>query len=249
MLSMTPTPMAAPSRLEISRSRTAPEPALSGQDTALYGLRCLKRQIREGTVTLEVRQATADDLPVILRLIDDAKAWLKTKGTNQWSEDWADEDGRGRSARVGYSLKEGTTFLATVPNQGGELAVATVTIEKKPHLHVWPAEEETSEGLAYLSRLVTAREFSGLRIGAALLDWACAFAKREYGAKLIRIDVWTDNYALHRYYEDLDFEFRGLCPDENYPSRALFQRATEIYKGIGPSVLELSEFSPGPHWI
>jgi GNAT superfamily N-acetyltransferase len=244
MLCTTPAPLAAPSRLDISRTFNAPESARKVQDTALHGIRSLRRQVREGSVTPEVRRATAEDLPDILKLIDDAKAWLRTKGTDQWSEDWADEAGRGRSARVGYSLTERTTFLATLANQGWEIPVATVTIEQKPHLNVWPAEEETSESVAYLSRLVTAREFSGLQIGGGLIDWACSFAKREYGAKLIRIDVWTDNYELHDYYKDLDFEFRGLCPDESYPSRALFQRATEISTGIGPSFLELSESVP-----
>ncbi|HYZ53632.1 MAG TPA: GNAT family N-acetyltransferase [Streptosporangiaceae bacterium] len=231
--------------LEVRRTFNAAEEALQTRDTAPYSLAALAQQISEGTVTLQVRRATVEDLAVILDMIDEAKAWLRTKGTDQWSKDWPDKDGRRRSDRVEHSLKEETTWLVRLVVQGREIPVATVTIEKKANPDVWPGQEKTGGSAAYLSRLVTARGFAGLQIGAALIDWACAYAEREYHAKSIRIDVWTNNCALHKYYENLDFEARGKCPNEDYPSRALFERATSIKKGLGPSLVELRDTSSG----
>ena len=56
--------------------------------------------VRRGKLSLDIRCAVDSDLPAVLELIDEAKLWLPTKKTNQWSKDWADQKGRKRSDRV-----------------------------------------------------------------------------------------------------------------------------------------------------
>jgi GNAT superfamily N-acetyltransferase len=76
-------------------------------------------------------------------------------------------------------------------------------------------------------RVVVSRSYSGIGLGAALLDWAAEVAKRDHQAALIRIDAWTTNLNLHAYYEEQRFTRReGRDPRElaNYPSQALFER-------------------------
>src|SRR5690348_411922 len=85
----------------------------------------------------------------------------------------------------------------------------------------WPTKKERQ---GYVHRLVTARGYTGLGLGAALIDWAGRRGRLYYGAKWIRIDVWTTNKRLHKYYENQQFEPCGLCTDEEYPSGALFQK-------------------------
>ena len=64
---------------------------------------------------LTIRPARVDDMTKIINLTDEAKAWLRYKGTDQWSMDWPDQKARGhrvlrgmadtyRSAREGYDL-------------------------------------------------------------------------------------------------------------------------------------------------
>lgn len=234
MLDMRKTPPATgPSTVEIVRTLIEAEQASGTRQPAPYDLATITRQSDTGAAELQIRRATVEDRPVILGLIEEAKAWLKTKGTDQWSTDWPDKDGRRRSDRVEISLKEETTWLVWFVSENEKTAVATVTIEKNATPGVWPDSEVSGEPAAYLSRLVTAREFAALGIGAALLDWACAYAAREFEAKVIRIDVWTDNYALHEYYKDQGFHEAGLCPNEDYPSRALFYKYTSDIKAHG----------------
>ena len=182
-----------------------------------------------------------DDLPTILHLLEEAKVWLRTKGTDQWSTDSPDKDGRTRSARVECSLKEDKTWLVYFSFRGSRnIPVATVTIERTVNTDIWTQPEKIAERAVYLSRLVTARNFSGLQIGNALIDWACDHAVREYDAKWIRIDVWTRNRALHRYYRQRGFVSCGLCPDKSYPARALFQRPTSMGIKDKPLLIERS---------
>ena len=117
----------------------------------------------------------------------------------------------------------------------GVTAAATITVDADEPLDlneqpVWPERERRRSAL-YVRRIVVARNYAGCGLGAALLDWAADIAQREYGAALIRIDVWTTNVALHNYYEGQRFTGRlGRNPAElaGYPSQTLFQREADM---------------------
>ena len=82
----------------------------------------------------------------------------------------------------------------------------------------------------YVCRLVINRAFARQGLGAALLDWAGLRARRWYGARWIRVDVWTTNTRLHAYYQRQGFGFCGFSEAfRHYPSAALFQKETSRY--------------------
>jgi ribosomal protein S18 acetylase RimI-like enzyme len=59
-----------------------------------------------------------------------------------------------------------------------------------------------------------------------LLNWAANRAVRSYGARWVRVDVWTTNKELHDYYQRQGFTLVRIRNDLEYPSGALFQRPT-----------------------
>ncbi|HEY2280145.1 MAG TPA: GNAT family N-acetyltransferase [Streptosporangiaceae bacterium] len=196
---------------------------------------------------LYVRRAQPKDLDAITGMIDDAKVRLRELGTDQWSTDWADRQGRKRRDRVEHSLAEGKTWLAEFiyehPVHPAVLPVATVTIERTANPAVWTDSPVTDEPAVYLGRLVTAEGFGGLHIGSRMLDWAGRHGADRYGAQWIRIDVWTTNTALHEYYVKRDFEDAGLVPDQSYPSQKLFQRPARYESGTAITIYEVD--TPG----
>ena len=164
---------------------------------------------------------TPDDLGAVLGLIEDARRWLKAQGKDQWAEPWPDEEQRDARVLKGLANKK------TVIVRQGDTPVATVTMANWHNPKVWmPAACacDLSERAVYLHRLITARKYAGHGLGELLIDWAAKRARAKYGAQWIRIDVWTTNTDLHRYYQRLGFESCGSCPDPSYPSGALFQR-------------------------
>jgi ribosomal protein S18 acetylase RimI-like enzyme len=182
-------------------------------------------RVRRGQLKLDIRSAVSNDQAAVLELIDEAKLWLPSKFTDQWSKDWADQQGRKRSDRVQDSLTQGTTWIVTVTYENQSYAVATVTIEPQGNPLVWDRPGDLDDSAVYLSRLVVARRFAGLKIGTAVLNWACDHARNRHQAKLVRIDVWTRNFVLHKYYRAQGFRWQGYCQDKFYPSRARFQRS------------------------
>jgi GNAT superfamily N-acetyltransferase len=177
--------------------------------------------LRQGDMgdRLQVRRAAADDLLVILGLIDEAATWLRTKNTDQWARPWPNQVAR--DARVRQGIRGGNTWIA---EEHGTL-VATLTYRPHGNHALW-TQHERNEPAVYVSRLIVSREVSGLGIGAAMIDWAGQRAARDWGAHWIRIDVWTTNMALHNYYQARGFRFCRMCPFDPwvYPSAALFQK-------------------------
>ncbi len=172
----------------------------------------------------QLRPAFPGDLRTLTALIDDAADWLRTKGTTQWNRPWPSREERDR--RVYASLVNGESWILW----DGAVAVATVSVTPEPDEYLWTDLERT-EPAVYLHRLVLNRDYAGLWIGAQLLDWAAETARREHDARWIRIDVWSDNHALHRYYLERGFEWvRRSTAVPGYPAGALFQRDTRLVR-------------------
>ena len=182
---------------------------------------------------MALAEPTRENLEIVLGLIADARSWLGTKGTDQWAEPWPDREQR--DARVLRGLENKKTWIVW----DGNNPAATVTMANWHNPAVWSkgaCECDLAERAVYVHRLITARNYAGRGLGAQLIDWAGLRARSIYGARWIRIDVWTSNDALHRFYEKIGFERCGTCPNSSYPSGALFQKPMPKSERIMPLV-------------
>lgn len=180
-------------------------------------------QLNRGAMTdiWTVRLAQAGDESIILGLIDEAAAWLQAmKETNQWSRPWPNR--AARDERVARGIAEGRTWMV----EDAGTVIGTVTYRKDGNRKLWKRKERRDPAV-YVSRLIIARAYAGLGIGASLVDWAGLRGAREWNASSIRVDVWTTNTALHNYYEKHGFRAvrtRQFHDPWKYPSGALFQK-------------------------
>lgn len=186
-------------------------------------------------------EATPENLNTILRFIAEARGYLAVKGTDQWSKPWPDK--KQRDVRVWQGLERGATWIVWV----GRRPAATVTVARTPNTAVWrDAECSLDEPAVYAHRLIIDRQFAGWGLGADLIDWTGVYGHREWGAKWIRIDVWTTNEGLHGYYMNKGFDPCGIAPDPEYPSGKLFQKSvSDIPELFSPLFTEL-EPDPDP---
>lgn len=199
----------------------------------------------DGAMTPTLRigraKATSEHVNAILGLIDEAREWLPSKDTDQWSKPWPDREQR--DARVYRALVLGATWLVWEIVCGRAILAATVTVTAKANRAVWSASAcELAERAVYAHRLITARRYAGWGLGAELIDWAGRRGRRKYGAQCIRIDVWTGNEALHGYYMKHGFEQRGTCHDAEYPSGVLLEKPiSEIPSPANPQFVRSNE--------
>lgn len=137
--------------------------------------------------------AQLDDLPMLLSFRDEAAAWLGELGTDQWRRPYPAD-------RLRAAVEAGQTFVV----RDGKVTAATVTLAPVPPEGLWTSEEEADPAL-YVSKLTVARTHAGQNLGGRLLDWGGDRAYRSRAA-WVRLDAWTTNRALQRYYLRQGFE-------------------------------------------
>jgi GNAT superfamily N-acetyltransferase len=167
---------------------------------------------------MDVGRGGPDDVPAIMRMLDDAQDWLASLGrTGQWGTDhWS-----GVPAAVDRFTALATSATVWLARIDGEVA-GVVIISTTPPGYVPPAAEPEH----YVSLLVTARAFAGAGVGAALLAHARAEA-RAAGVGLLRVDCYDgDDHRLVAYYEKQGFTSIATFTARNgtWPGRLLALR-------------------------
>lgn len=165
-----------------------------------------------------IRPARPGDVDEVMRLRAGASRWLASIGSDQWARPWPSE--QEMRAAIGRSVDAGETWMAVEHDR----IVGTLAVDgQAPPPGLWTPEEE-AQPVRYVHRVIIDRSVAGHGIGASLLDWAAALARKQ-GAEWLRADVWTTNTALHDYYRRLGWTHVRTVVRGDYPSGALFQLA------------------------
>ncbi|GAA0717963.1 GNAT family N-acetyltransferase [Dactylosporangium roseum] len=166
--------------------------------------------------TLVMRRAGPDDFPVVMGLLEESIAWLRSKGLDQWSTwpQWR--------AKMVPSLEHGDVWLLC----DGTALIATITVELHGDPDFW-TDEERGERAAYVSKLAVRRDRSGAELGTQMLDWASDYAYR-CGCRWLRLDAWKTNEQLHDYYRQRGWTHVRTVDKVNRRSGALFQRPARL---------------------
>ncbi|MFI0192175.1 GNAT family N-acetyltransferase [Streptomyces sp. NPDC017082] len=142
---------------------------------------------------MKITLAVPEDLPKLLAFRLEAASWLSELGTDQWSRPYPAD-------RLLATIQSGTVFMV----RDGAVTAATITLTPEAEDGLW-TEQELSEPTLFVNKLTVARTHAGQNLGGRLLDWAADRAFRT-SAKWLRLDAWTTNKALQRYYLKHGFE-------------------------------------------
>ncbi|WP_368857718.1 GNAT family N-acetyltransferase [Streptomyces platensis] len=148
-----------------------------------------------------------------MRFRTDSAAWLRRQGIDQWSKPFPPE-------HILASIRAGHVFMIKTSESAD--ACATVTLDRDADDRLWSAEERAEPAL-YVHKLSVDRMLSGTGLGARILDWAGARAA-EQGADWLRLDAWTTNPSLHRYYLNQGFQHIRTSTDPSVVSGWTAQR-------------------------
>ncbi|MGW6459602.1 GNAT family N-acetyltransferase [Streptomyces sp. NPDC055078] len=134
-----------------------------------------------------VEVARPSDLRALLAFREEAAAWIRTLGSDQWSRPYPPD-------RLLATIEAGTVFMV----RDGGASVATITLTPEAEEGLW-TDAELTEPSIFVNKLTVARTHAGQDLGGRLLDWA---GDRAYlgGAKWLRLDAWTTNEGLQDFY-------------------------------------------------
>jgi GNAT superfamily N-acetyltransferase len=165
---------------------------------------------------MRIAPATPDQLNTLVAFRDEAAKWLASRGIDQWQQPWPTEDLMVEG--ILRNVRAGETFIVW----DDATPAATITVNRWARPELW-TPEEAAEPALYAHKVTVARAYAGQGLGAELLDWAGTRAANS-GASWLRIDVWTTNERLQKYYLELGFTHVRTVDHPHNPSGALFQR-------------------------
>ncbi|GAA4105414.1 MULTISPECIES: GNAT family N-acetyltransferase [Streptomyces] len=134
-----------------------------------------------------ITPAQPGDLAKLLAFREEAAAWLRELGSDQWSRPYPAD-------RLMATIESGTVFMVC----DGDATAATITLTPEAEAGLWTGDE-LGEPSMFINKLTVARTHAGQNVGGRLLDWAGDRAHRA-SAKWLRLDAWTTNEGLQRYY-------------------------------------------------
>jgi GNAT superfamily N-acetyltransferase len=134
-----------------------------------------------------ITTAEPHDLAKLLSFREEAAAWLRELGSDQWSRPYPAD-------KLLATIEAGTVFML----RDGHTTAGTITLTADAEEGLW-TEDELAEPSMFVNKLTVAREYAGKNLGGRLLDWAGNRAHCA-GARWLRLDAWTTNEALQQYY-------------------------------------------------
>jgi ribosomal protein S18 acetylase RimI-like enzyme len=168
---------------------------------------------------LHVRQATPDDLDVVVELLHNAYDWLIAQGIiDQWPGPFPPQ-------AIQELIRRREVHIAS----SGNGVIATFTLSYRPDPELW---DDPPDNAGYIRRLVVAREHAGLEIGGQLLDHASKLIAAT-GRPWLRLDCAKHNTRLHDYYRAHGFTHLRTIDLPHRQSGALFQRPARLAMGGG----------------
>ncbi|MEU9332937.1 GNAT family N-acetyltransferase [Streptomyces sp. NPDC048290] len=134
-----------------------------------------------------ITPAEPHDVAKLLTFRQEAATWIRGRGSDQWSRPYPAD-------KLLATVEAGTVFML----RDGHTTAGTITLTPDAEDGLWTADE-LAEPSMFVNKLTVTREYAGRQLGARLLDWAGDRAHRA-GARWVRLDAWTTNTALQRYY-------------------------------------------------
>lgn len=174
----------------------------------------MDRRDHLGRQPVNIRRGRQQDVDRIMQLRSDAAHWLASIGSDQWSEVSIDDTEFRR--RVEQSTANGETWVAV--DEHGNL-LGTIAVDEYTNPGLW-TDREMADALV-IHRMIRARN-APPGTGHYLLEHAIELARRA-GKKWLRLDAWTTNEWLHRYYESQGFQHVRTINQHHTRSAALFE--------------------------
>ena len=143
---------------------------------------------------MRITTATPADLEQLLTFRTEAASWISKLGSDQWRRPYPAD-------RLLATIEDGTVFML----RDGERTAGTITLTPDAEEGLW-SEEELAEPSMFVNKLTISRDYAGRNLGGRLLDWAGDRAYRA-AARWLRLDAWTTNERLQRYYLDQGFQY------------------------------------------
>ena len=176
------------------------------------------------TEKLDYRLATPDDMPDIMRIVEDARRSLRRFHVDQWQGGYPNEQ------VFLADMARGECFVVT---HGGEVAAVFVlsTLEQENYAKITDGKWTADMAYCVLHRSAVSAKYRGSGMAEFMMKCVERQAAEGFGLRCIRVDTHRKNKAMQRLLRESGYRYRGnvLIDDAGHdPARQAYEKILKI---------------------
>ncbi|MHA8137696.1 GNAT family N-acetyltransferase [Lactobacillaceae bacterium Scapto_B20] len=163
-----------------------------------------------------VRRGTINDLPYIMKILNEAKALLKADGNPQWSGEYPDE------ATLRNDIEERTNYVLVVGDQVA--GTATLLTTPEPSYREIDGAWHSDAPYSTIHRIAIGGDFHGMHLSSYFFSNLITITKFQE-IDNVRFDTHRLNERMQAISKKFNFEYRGIIEvdDPGDPKRYAYE--------------------------
>lgn len=165
-----------------------------------------------------LRRAQLQDLPAIMKIIDDAKELLKKNGSPQWQNGYPNQE------TFTQDIAMQTNWILINDNKVAATATLQLTPEPTYRNITQGQWQQSDEPYATIHRVAISSNYRGQGLSKLLFSNLLTVGQMQ-GIKNFRVDTHRSNKAMQHIAENFNFKKRGIIKvnDQNDPERLAYE--------------------------
>ncbi|QOD61274.1 GNAT family N-acetyltransferase [Polaribacter haliotis] len=167
---------------------------------------------------MKIQLSTLDNVPAIMEIINDAKAYLLSQNIDQW------QNGYPNATQVENDIKNGESFVV-VNDENQIMATSMFTTNKEPTYKVidgnWIINEDEKYGVIH--RMAIKKEFRKFGL-ATFMFHEFHMQLLENKVKSLKIDTHEENIGMQSLIKKLGYKYCGVIYTSYNAKRLAFEK-------------------------
>lgn len=167
------------------------------------------------------RKTRIEEIPEVMKLIDQAKAYMKESGIDQWQNGYPNAESIRKDIDHDYSY--------VMEEDGKIIGTLAVIFDGEPtYDKIYDGAWKTiDEPYAAVHRVAVDAQCKGKGIAGAMIEEVVKLC-RERGVRSIKNDTHRDNKSMQRMQAKNGFEYCGVIYLEDGAERIAFEKIIEL---------------------
>tara|TARA_B110000091_G_C13720062_1_gene434378 strand:- start:99 stop:623 length:525 start_codon:yes stop_codon:yes gene_type:complete len=171
---------------------------------------------------MKIQLSTINEIPDIMQIIEDAKAYLASLKIEQW------QNGYPNIEQVENDIKNGESYIV-LNGKNQVIATSMFTTSKEPTYKSiegnWKIDEENSYGVIH--RMAIKKEFRKLGLATILFNEFHQQLKTK-NIQSLKIDTHEDNLGMQALIKKLGYQYCGIIYTRYGAKRIAFEKVLKF---------------------
>ena len=162
---------------------------------------------------MKLRKTTTNDLKDVMTIINQAKAYFKDQGINQW------QDGYPNEISIINDISQHEAYV--LEDNGEIVATAMISKETEPNYNYIEGKWLQEGPYLVVHRIAIRNDQKGKGLSSIILDEALKLFDTQTS---IRMDTHDDNLSMQRFLTKYGFTYCGTIYLENKETRRAYEK-------------------------